>query len=113
MKLLDRKTGLMACRVCKFQHYANVRPRSGGQYYRHAWMCKNGCQPGDRLKFPTPRQCVKCNRSVEPKVVAVDPEFSRVYDEIYCQWCSHGEEGKVRERRRAEAVTAICASAAR
>jgi hypothetical protein len=44
MRLLDRHTGLMECRVCGKRHWANIRPQSGGHYYRGSWQCQNGCE---------------------------------------------------------------------
>jgi hypothetical protein len=44
MKVLDQYTGLMECKICGFQHYANIRPDSGGRYYRGSWQCSNGCR---------------------------------------------------------------------
>jgi hypothetical protein len=43
MKLLDPGTGLMECKVCGATHLANIRPQSGGQFYRGSWQCQNGC----------------------------------------------------------------------
>jgi len=47
MKLLDPKTGLMECRVCGARHCANIKPDSGGRYYRGSWQCENGCKLED------------------------------------------------------------------
>lgn len=44
MKLICRHTGLMQCRVCGHEHYANVRPCSNGNFYRGSWQCVNKCQ---------------------------------------------------------------------
>jgi hypothetical protein len=44
MKLLDRPTGKMECRVCAAIHFANIKPRSRGQFYRGSWQCANRCK---------------------------------------------------------------------
>ena len=44
MKLIDKNSGLMECRVCGKRHYANIRPLSNGKYYRGSWQCINGCK---------------------------------------------------------------------
>ena len=43
MRLVDSSTGLMECPVCGHRHLANIRPDSGGCYYRGSWQCPNGC----------------------------------------------------------------------
>lgn len=42
MKLLDPSTGLMECTVCGHRHVANVKPDSGGKFYRGSWQCISG-----------------------------------------------------------------------
>ena len=44
MKLIDRSTGLMECKICGSRHVASVRPYSNGCYYRGSWQCINGCK---------------------------------------------------------------------
>jgi len=44
MKLVDRDRGIMECRVCGSRHTANIKPDSGGKYYRGSWQCSNGCK---------------------------------------------------------------------
>lgn len=46
MKLLNPVTGLMKCKVCGARHFANIRPASGGKFYRGSWQCQNGCRLG-------------------------------------------------------------------
>jgi hypothetical protein len=46
MKLVDPQTGRMVCRVCGAEHWANIKPNSGGHYYRGSWQCVYGCKPG-------------------------------------------------------------------
>jgi len=43
MKLIDKSTGLMECRVCGALHNANTSPDTG-RFYRGSWQCHNGCQ---------------------------------------------------------------------
>jgi uncharacterized membrane protein YdbT with pleckstrin-like domain len=43
MRLLNLNTGLMVCKVCGSEHYASIKPDSGGRYYRGVWQCLNGC----------------------------------------------------------------------
>jgi len=45
MKLVDRCTGRMECKVCDNYHYAQIRPSSGGKLYRGNWQCRFGCKP--------------------------------------------------------------------
>jgi len=44
MRLLDPNTGLMECKICGARHWANIKPDSGGKYYRGSWQCQNGCR---------------------------------------------------------------------
>lgn len=44
MRLIDPRTGEMECKVCGARHLANIRPGSGGQFYRGSWQCQNGCR---------------------------------------------------------------------
>ena len=44
MKLVNPSTGEMACKVCGARHFANIKPDSGGKFYRGAWQCQNGCK---------------------------------------------------------------------
>ncbi len=46
MKLIDPGTGKMECKVCGAVHWANIKPQSGGRYYRGSWQCQNGCKLG-------------------------------------------------------------------
>ncbi|MGO9375446.1 MAG: hypothetical protein ACLQBD_25615 [Syntrophobacteraceae bacterium] len=50
MKLIDAATGLMECRVCGQRHRADIKPQSGGKYYRGSWQCIHGCKPGEEPK---------------------------------------------------------------
>lgn len=42
--LVDRLTGQMQCKACGKEWYGNLA--SGGNYYRGAWQCPNGCNKG-------------------------------------------------------------------
>jgi hypothetical protein len=44
MRLSDASTGMMECKVCGARHLANIRPQSGGHYYRGSWQCNHGCR---------------------------------------------------------------------
>jgi hypothetical protein len=44
MTLMDARTGMMQCRICGAVHFAQIKPESGGKYYRGAWQCSNGCK---------------------------------------------------------------------
>ena len=44
MKLIDPLTGLMKCKVCEHEAYADIKPDSGGKYHRGSWQCQNGCK---------------------------------------------------------------------
>lgn len=44
MKLVNRATGEMECKVCGARHFANIQPNSNGNFYRGAWQCENGCK---------------------------------------------------------------------
>src|SRR5665647_1023919 len=44
MKLIDPNTGRMQCRICGDEHYASLKPRSNGNYYRGSWQCRHGCK---------------------------------------------------------------------
>lgn len=48
MRLVNPDTGLMECKVCGARHQAQVKPDSGGKFYRGSWQCPNGCriEPG-------------------------------------------------------------------
>jgi excisionase family DNA binding protein len=41
MRMLDRSTGLMECRVCGARHFANCG--EGGRLLRGSWQCQHGC----------------------------------------------------------------------
>ena len=43
-KLINPETGLMKCQVCGQEWAANVKPDSGGKYYRGSWQCPKGCK---------------------------------------------------------------------
>jgi hypothetical protein len=45
MKLVDRYTGKMECKFCGSEHYASIKPQSGGLYYRGSWQCCNSQCP--------------------------------------------------------------------
>jgi len=45
MKLIDSTTGLMECRICGSRHRHSAMIRPGGNFYRGAWQCVNGCKP--------------------------------------------------------------------
>ena len=48
MKLIDPSSGLMECKVCGARHHANIKPQSGGHYYRGSWQCVHGCKLDDQ-----------------------------------------------------------------
>lgn len=48
MKLLDRSTGEMKCKVCGNIHYANRA--NPGKFVKKAWTCNNGCKLSDLKK---------------------------------------------------------------
>lgn len=48
MRLLDPRSGLMECKVCGHQRFANIKPDSGGNYYRGSWQCQLGCRPSKK-----------------------------------------------------------------
>lgn len=48
MKLIDPSTGKMRCTVCGAEHFASIKPQSGGLYYRGSWQCVNRCKPPRR-----------------------------------------------------------------
>jgi hypothetical protein len=50
MKLVNPSTGEMECKICGARHFANIRPGSGGHYYRGAWQCLNGCRLEDLVE---------------------------------------------------------------
>jgi hypothetical protein len=50
MRLIDKSTGEMECRVCGSRHFANLRP--GGFFYRGSWQCIYGCRLGERESVP-------------------------------------------------------------
>lgn len=47
MRLINPSTGKMECRVCGAIHYSNIRPDSGGQFYKGSWQCRYGCRLED------------------------------------------------------------------
>ena len=44
MRLIDKFSGLMQCKICGAKHWAMSKPDSGGKYYRGVWQCLNGCK---------------------------------------------------------------------
>lgn len=50
MALIDPYTGRMRCKVCGAEHFANIKPRSEGKYYRGSWQCQYGCKLEDARK---------------------------------------------------------------
>lgn len=53
MKVVDGSTGKMECKFCHSVHYASIKPRSGGLYYRGSWQCSNEDCPSKTAKAPT------------------------------------------------------------
>ncbi len=51
MRLVDPYTGRMECKVCGNWHIAQIKPQSGGHYYRGSWQCRFGC----KLENPKPK----------------------------------------------------------
>jgi hypothetical protein len=57
MRLIDPSTGYMECKVCGDYHVADIKPRSGGHYYRGSWQCRHGCKlEQDGAKHTEPGQ---------------------------------------------------------
>jgi hypothetical protein len=59
MKLIDPSTGLMKCAVCGSTHWANIKPQSGGRFYRGAWQCSSDFCPknnAERAQVEQPNQ---------------------------------------------------------
>ncbi len=46
MLLVDRKTGLMKCRVCGQTHFAD-RVHGGKKFVKGSWRCGQGCIRSD------------------------------------------------------------------
>ena len=44
MELIDPSSGLMRCKICGEEHVANIKPDSGGNFYRGSWQCSRGCR---------------------------------------------------------------------
>jgi hypothetical protein len=44
MKLVNKHTNEMQCKVCGAIHWALIEPCSGGKFYRGSWQCQNGCK---------------------------------------------------------------------
>ena len=44
MELINEYTGEMKCKVCGSVHWASIKPRSNGRFYRGAWQCQYGCK---------------------------------------------------------------------
>jgi len=44
MKLISPYNGKMECKVCGAVHFASIKPRSNGKYYRGSWQCINKCK---------------------------------------------------------------------
>lgn len=49
MKLVDKHTGHMECRVCGSMHAARTKPGTGN-FYRGAWQCHNGCKLPEKVE---------------------------------------------------------------
>jgi hypothetical protein len=45
MKLVNASTGLLECKTCGSVHFADIKPMSGGHFYRGAWECRNDTCP--------------------------------------------------------------------
>lgn len=39
MELIDPYRGQMRCKICGYEHFASIKPRSDGRYYRGSWQC--------------------------------------------------------------------------
>lgn len=50
MKLVNKYTNEMECRVCGSIHFASIKPQSGGKFYRGSWQCRYGCTLADLKK---------------------------------------------------------------
>jgi transposase-like protein len=51
--VVNSQTGAMQCLNCGQKWVSNIRPRSGGQYYRGSWTCSR-CGANRKDKF-TPK----------------------------------------------------------
>jgi hypothetical protein len=54
MKLIDRNSNLMECRVCGWMHVAFVK--TGGGFRRGAWQCMNGQCPTNIKEWDEQKQ---------------------------------------------------------
>jgi hypothetical protein len=59
MKLISPYSGEMECQVCGSQHFASIKPRSGGRYYRGSWQCSNEWCPTSRRYWSVEKQWVR------------------------------------------------------
>lgn len=50
MELLDEYTNEMKCKTCWSTHFASIKPRSGGRFYRGCWQCSNQDCPTNLAK---------------------------------------------------------------
>ena len=62
MKLIEASSGLMECRVCGSNHYANMK--SGGGYHRGSFQCSNEQCPSNVKLWDEEKK-----RFVKPTVV--------------------------------------------
>ena len=48
--VVNSLTGAMRCLKCGQEWVSNIKPRSGGQYYRGSWTCSS-CGTNSKDKF--------------------------------------------------------------
>ena len=48
--VVNSLTGAMRCLKCGQEWMSNIKPRSGGQYYRGSWTCRS-CGTNSKDKF--------------------------------------------------------------
>lgn len=50
MKLIDKYSGLMECRICGSLHIASIEAGTNGNFYRGSWQCVHGCKLDEKDK---------------------------------------------------------------
>jgi hypothetical protein len=72
MKLINKYTGEMECKICGQAHFANIKPQSGG-----SWQCVHGC------KFPDDEN-IQNGSTIKTSFIKLTVGWANKKDDFIC-----------------------------